>query len=298
MQSRFDRIVVPTDFSDTADTAIRAACEVAAYYKSALDIITVVDTKVYAYAGYPFAPLAAQLTEGAEESLNAMKLPPAAKGLNLNRYILSGVPAREIVEYAARVNAGLIAIGTHGYGPLARFVLGSVADRVLHEAKCAVLVTKAPKAKVKHPKKKAKAFTKILFPTDFSETANLAMARAVGLAEDFNAELFVLHVVDDLQISTHVQKEREVILRDLRDHALEQMKKDLPAELLEHFATIGAVKRGEPGKEITTYAQVHGCDLIVMGSHGRTGVGRVLLGSVTDKVVRTAGCPVLVERAK
>lgn len=296
MQSKFSRIVVPTDFSETAETAIATACEVAAYYKSTVDIVNVVDAMVYAYAGYPFASLSAELTTGAEEALRKLKLPASAKGLTVNRFVLSGTPATEINAHAERHKADLIAIGTRGHGAVARFFLGSVADKVLHSAQCPVLVTKAPKAKAKHVKKKARAFTRILFPTDFSETAGKALQRAIALAEDFDAELFLLHVVDDTLISTHVPKERELILKELRSHALEEMKKGLPAQHLQNFSTTGAVKRGEPGKAIAAYAETHACDLIVMGSHGRTGVKRALLGSVADKVVRLSKCAVFIER--
>lgn len=298
MQSKFNRILVPTDFSETAQTALDTAAGLAAWYKSALDIVSVVDATAYAYAGYPFATLADELNESAETSLSNLKLPKEAKGLKVSRFVLSGTPPAEILAHAKRSSADLIVIGTHGRGAVARLLLGSVADKVLHQAECPVLVTKPSAGKVKHPKKKSRAFTRILFPTDFSETANLALKRAIAITEDFDAELYVLHIVDDSIITTHVQKEREIILKELRNHALEQMKQSLPPELLQNFETTGAVKRGEPGKAIASYAETHGCDLIVMGSHGRTGLIRVLLGSVADKVVRLAKCPVLVERAK
>jgi len=298
MQSKFRKIVVPTDFSDTAETAISAACEVGAWYKSEIDIVNVVDAAVYAYAGYPFATLSNELSTGAQEALRKLKLPAVAKGLKIGRYVLSGTPAAEITGHAERHNADLVVIGTHGYGAVARFFLGSVADKVLHHAPCPVLVTKTSKGKVKHAKKRSKPFSRILFPTDFSETAMQALRRAVALTEDCDAELYVLHVVDDSLISTHVDKERELILKELRTHALEEMKKNLPLDLLENFDTTGAVKRGEPGKVIAAYAETHACDLIVMGSHGRTGVKRALLGSVADKVVRLSKCAVLIERAK
>ncbi|MCC7508869.1 MAG: universal stress protein [Planctomycetes bacterium] len=296
MKSKFERVVIPTDFSDTAQTALNLGAEIAAYYKSAIDLVNAVDATVYAYAGYPFASLSKELLSGAEDALRRAKLPAAASALQVNRYVLSGNPATEVVEHAKRHGADLIVIGTQGHGAIARFFLGSVADRVLHSATCPVIVTKKPKGTVKHPKKKAKPFSRILFPTDFSKTAGKALARAIALTEDMDAELFVLHVVDDSLVTTHVEDERTIILKELRRHALDEMKKQLPAELLQNFETIGAVKRGEPGKQICAFAEANHCDLIVMGSHGRTGVERALMGSVADKVVRRAKCSVLIER--
>lgn len=296
MQSKFNRILVPTDFSDTAQSALDAAAVIGAWYRSAIDIVTVVDATVYAYAGYPFAPLATELSRSAETALSGLKLPAAAKGLNVSRFVLSGTAAHEIVAHAERSGADLVVIGTHGRGTVGRILLGGTADKVLHSAKCPVLVTKPAKGKA--APRKIKGVKRVLFPTDFSDCANQALKRAIAITEDFDAELYILHVVDDSIITTHVQKEREIILKDLRNHALEQMKQGLPAELLQNFETIGAVKRGEPGKAIAAYAETHECDLIVMGSHGRSGLGRMLLGSVTDKVVRLSKCPVMVERSK
>jgi nucleotide-binding universal stress UspA family protein len=295
MQSRFQRVIVPTDFSDTAQSAVNLGAEVAGWYASQLDLVNVVDSTVYAYAGYPFGNLTKELTAGAEQALQRVKLPAAASRATVSRYVLAGSPAREVTDHAKRHGGDLIVIGTHGHGAVARFFLGSVADKVLHEANCPVMVTKLPKGNVKHPRSRSKPFRRILFPTDFSEPATRAMRRAVALTQDFDAELFVLHVVDDSLVTTRVEAERNVILKDLRRHALDEMRGQLPEELMRHFDTIGAVTRGDPGKQVAAYAETHDCDLIVIGSHGRTGLRRVLIGSVADKVVRRAKCNVLVE---
>ncbi|MCA8914590.1 MAG: universal stress protein [Planctomycetes bacterium] len=295
MINKFKRIVVPTDFSDTAETAIKLSAELADYYSANLDVVNVVDATVYAYAGYPFASLSKELMTGAEAALN--KVTVRLKNGKLNRYLLSGAPAREIADHARRHKSELIVIGTHGHGAVARFFLGSIADRVVHEASCDVIVTKQPKGKIKHPKKKSKPFSRILFPTDFSDTSKRALDKAIAFTEDMDGELFVLHTIDDTLISTHVEEERHIILKELRKHALEEMRKQLPAELMNNFETIGAVQRGDPAKKIAAYAETHHCDLIVMGTHGRTGVERALIGSVADKVVRRAKCPVYLVRA-
>ncbi|MCC6572853.1 MAG: universal stress protein [Planctomycetes bacterium] len=296
MINKFKRVVFPTDFSDTAASAMRTACSIAAQYNAELDVVTVVDSTVYAYAGYPFGSLAADLMNSAETQLKDLKLPKEAAKSKVNRFVLSGNAPKEITDHAMRHNADLIVMATHGPGAVARFFLGSVTDKVLHIAPCAVLVLRKPDKKT--PERKTGGFKRILFPTDFSPTANLALKRAIDLTEDFDAELRLLHIVDDSLISTHVPEERDIILKELRTHALEQMKLGLPADLVENFHTVAAVKKGSPAKVITSYAESEGCDLIVMGSHGRTGLNRVLLGSVADRVVRHAHCPVFIERAK
>lgn len=302
MLNKFKRIVFPTDFGETAQSALRVAAAMAAYYRAQLDIVTVVDSTVYAYAGYPFATLAQDLMKSAEEQLEKLTLPEEARGVTVKRFVLSGTAGHEISDHARRHSADLIVMATHGRGTVARFFLGSIADQVLHSAPCSVLVLRKPeesaKEHAKAAKKKGQPVTKILVPTDFSPTSQLAVNRAIALTEDYDAELVILHVVDDDLISTHVQAEREMILKQLQTHALAEMKAMLPKDLVDNFHTIGAVKRGNPAKVIPAFAESHDCDLIVMGSHGRTGLGRVLLGSVADGVVRNAKCPVFIERAK
>jgi len=302
MLNKFKRIVFPTDFGETAQSALRVAAAMAGYYKAQLDVVTVVDSTVYAYAGYPFATLAQDLMKSAEEQLEQLKLPEEAKGVTVKRFVLSGSAGHEITDHARRHSADLIVMATHGRGAVARFFLGSIADKVLHSAPCSVLVLRKPeesaKEHAKAAKKKGQPVTKILVPTDFSPTSQLAVNRAIALTEDYDAELVVLHVIDDDLISTHVQAEREMILKQIQQHALSEMKAMLPKDLVDNFHTIGAVKRGNPAKVIPAFAESHECDLIVMGSHGRTGLGRVLLGSVADGVVRNAKCPVFIERAK
>ncbi|MDC1142884.1 universal stress protein [Planctomycetota bacterium] len=295
MKSRFERIVVPTDFSDTAATAHQLAADIGGFYKSKLDLVNVIDATVYAYAGYPLATLSNDLMTGGEDAINGVSLPDSARDLEISRLVLSGTPDKEIAEHAKRVNADVIIIGTHGHGAIARFFLGSVADKVIHAATCPVIVTKMPRGEIKHPVKKEKPINKVLFPTDFSDTATAALDRAIALTEDFDAELYVLHVVDDSLISTRVDSERKIILKELRNHALAEMKSKLPDHLIENFDTIAAVTKGNPAEEIAAFAESHHIDMVVMGSHGRTGFDRALMGSVASKVVRLTHCPVFLE---
>jgi nucleotide-binding universal stress UspA family protein len=139
---------------------------------------------------------------------------------------------------------------------------------------------------------------RILVPVDFSPTAHLALRYALGLAGTFEATLHVLHVVGDVVTvstapPTYVPELGSVQIELERD-ALRRMN-----ELVAYLGTgdlhvTKAVSAGtNPAAAILTYAKEHGIDLIVMGMHGRGAVVQLLLGSVTEKVVRLAPCPVL-----
>ncbi|HKE86654.1 MAG TPA: universal stress protein [Vicinamibacterales bacterium] len=143
--------------------------------------------------------------------------------------------------------------------------------------------------------------TRILVPTDFSETADAALAYAKTLATKLGASLHLLHVFQDPGAAIpFVPETYAPPPPDLRERALAEAWDQLHDRLDSHehtrFAGTRAVVEGLAALEIVRYADAHAIDLIVMGTHGRRGVAHLLLGSVAEHVVRTAGCPVLTVR--
>ncbi len=138
----------------------------------------------------------------------------------------------------------------------------------------------------------------ILVPTDFSETADLAVRYARALAETFGATIHALHVATDP--ARYLPVEAFATLPELRVQLEEEMQKRLRQVLADADAQKLDVQRalrlGEPFVEIIGYARVNDIDLIVMGTHGRGPIQHLLMGSVAEKVVRNAPCPVLTVR--
>jgi nucleotide-binding universal stress UspA family protein len=138
--------------------------------------------------------------------------------------------------------------------------------------------------------------TRILVPTDFSETSDAALRYARMLAETFGASLHLVHAFEDPYAAGALTPEvYGTIPQELRDSALRlattNLEQRLPATDRSRGTT--AVVMGAPAAAIVKYATENGIDLIVMDTHGRGGVAHLLLGSVAEKVVRTAACPVL-----
>jgi nucleotide-binding universal stress UspA family protein len=135
----------------------------------------------------------------------------------------------------------------------------------------------------------------ILFPTDFSESASAAFPLAAVLARDHAARLVVLHVATPPPFVTPTELERA-----LADH--EGYRRQLEAELHRHpppgppTSITYRLADGDPAAEILRVAREEGADLIVLGTHGRVGLVRFLLGSVAEAVLRRAACPVLTVR--
>lgn len=139
------------------------------------------------------------------------------------------------------------------------------------------------------------ALKRILVPYDFSETSAAAVQYAIGLARNFDARIYFLHVGDRAQnaFETEFPIGLEGAVEDaVRERLLRIMTPQEQAELHPEFA----VRPGAPAAEIVRYAGTQDIDLIVMGTHGRGFVGHVVMGSVAEKVVRTAPCPVMTVR--
>lgn len=138
---------------------------------------------------------------------------------------------------------------------------------------------------------------KILFPTDFSECSKRAQEYACALCERFQAELHVLHVLQDVGLmlpdpaaGLSLPPNYLIEQKQMAEKALESM---LSAEWTKGKNVHRATRMGSPFVEITTYAKEKDVDLIVLGTHGRSAIAHILLGSVAEKVVRKSPCPVL-----
>jgi nucleotide-binding universal stress UspA family protein len=139
------------------------------------------------------------------------------------------------------------------------------------------------------------ALKRILVPYDFSETSAAAVKYGVGLARNFGARLYFLHVGDRAQ--SDVDTEFPIGLAGaVEDAVRERLLRIVSPQEQAEFRPELAVRPGAPAAEIVRYAKTQDIDLIVMGTHGRGFVGHVMMGSVAEKVVRTAPCPVLTVR--
>lgn len=179
----------------------------------------------------------------------------------------------------------MIVIGTHGRTGLGRLLLGSVAEQVLRGASCPVLAVKngplTPKMQT------------ILLPTDLSESSESALGTAFSLARDYHARLIVLRVASYGSAVPYSEFERMLkdsygYRRELEDRLRRCQKPACNAEF--------RVEEGDPADQILRIAQETRCDLIVMGTHSRTGLRRLLMGSVAEKTLRSALCPVLLAK--
>jgi nucleotide-binding universal stress UspA family protein len=205
-----------------------------------------------------------------------------------------GHPDAEIVELAEELGAGLVVVGSRGLGPLKRAVMGSVADSVVRHAPCSVLVVRGDGREDERPLP-----GRILVPVDGSQGAKAAARSAAEIAAATGSELHLHHVVpregllpvpgpEAWEVSEAELRRREGSARSFLKREAKRVGAGVAEEVHVGF--------GEPDREIVELAHELGAGLIAMGSRGLGGIGRALLGSVSDSVVRHAHCPVLVVR--
>jgi nucleotide-binding universal stress UspA family protein len=141
-------------------------------------------------------------------------------------------------------------------------------------------------------------FSRILVPTDFSETADEALRYAAVLASRLGARLSLVHVFNASGPQRRAVAD-DLLMPDLRADILVDIQRRFTERepIVGHVSVTTRVVSGAPEKAIVEYARDNAIDLIVMGTHGRQGVAHLLLGSVAEHVVRTAPCPVLTVRS-
>jgi nucleotide-binding universal stress UspA family protein len=290
----FKRILIATDFSKGSLAALRSGLALAR--KCLAEVIAVHSITPFEIHFDSPQPLAMQESGWEREVEKQFEdFFPQNIYPNSRKEILVGrSAAEEILKTARKKECDLIVIGSHGHGLIARSLLGSVAQSITRNSEIPVLTVRD----VEQSTKKYQSDERVLAPTDFSDTSLKALDLAVRFANFLKADLHLMHVVEWPAVALasammpgypiidvpHAQPEKELI-----DHAMKEFlfKKDLIGN------SKTETRMGDPAHEIGEYAKQESIDYIVMGSHGRKGLERVLLGSVTSSVIARSRTPVL-----
>jgi nucleotide-binding universal stress UspA family protein len=210
--------------------------------------------------------------------------------------IIIGHTADEICRMAEVKHIDLAISATHGRSGLKRIILGSVTERLMRTLPCPLLIVRSPTTDFDFSEDLAFGFQRILVGCDFSPDSNLALQYGFSLAQEFQSELHLIHVIEppiyrDLRKLAKEMEEEDH--QDLENRLKEKLANLVPEEIHNWCTLKTTLLNGHPYKELTKYAELHDLDLIILGVRGRGLVETLCLGSTTDRVARRASCPLL-----
>jgi len=266
---KLEKLLLATDGSQFSEGAIREAINFARKCSSKLYALSVLETNPeYETIGSDvFEKEEAEVTA----HLESVKTRASEEGVDCETIFLHGAePYQRIVDEAAEKKVDMIVIGRRGRKGLMKVLMGEVASKVIGHAPCKVLVV---------PRAAMIEYRNILVATDGSAHGNAAVSEAIAIAKRCGSNLIALSAMRD-------ESEREEA-RNFSSKAIEMARK-------EGVSAEAVTPTGRSFTAIVETAGGRGVDLIVMGTYGKTGVKKLLMGSSTEKVIGMAGCAVLV----
>jgi len=293
-----EKIMVPLDGSEAAEVVMPYTEEIAAQSGANITLVSVSDPTVgdldHLYRSY--------LEHVSERMRRELKDWGAENGADIPIEVLSGEPAAEILRYADEIDASLITMASRGGSGEEAWVLGNIASKVIQASSKPVLLIKTPASSPALQQKKL--FKKILVPLDGSQIGEAAIPHVQTLAGLLLAQVVLLHVIEVTPlvvvpsidfayqpVSPEVQAEKMAAAQQYLDSAERILKEN-------GINTSSAMVSGSPASEIIKYAEKNNVELIAMSTHGRSGIGRWVFGSVTEKVLNAGNAALLTVRAK
>jgi nucleotide-binding universal stress UspA family protein len=297
-------LLCPTDFSDASRHALEQAAALAKWSGARITILHVAAPMSDVLPGLAMPTAHGDLVADSD-ALRRRALEESAAftaaNIAVEVRVSVGRPWREIVEEADRLEADLIVLGTHGASGFQHLLLGSVTEKVLRAAHRPVL-TVPPRVH----STSTLPFKQVLCPVDFSESSTAALQYAFSLAQEGQACITLLHVVEwpwDEPPPPSLQElpPREAfnlseLRRYLETEARGQLASLIPREVAQWCTPRCEVVHGKAYREVLRMAAAQHADLIVIGVRGRNPLDRAVFGTTTNQVVRRATCPVLTIR--
>ena len=284
-------ILCPVDFSEFSVRAYRHALSVAKHYRAKLVALHIVE--LWKYPSLSFVPpgpaydeTCQAFCEKGEQQLRELVRSNTRDAPPPELLVEQGNAADAILSVAARMRADVIVMGTHGRRGYDRMMLGSVAERVMRNAPCPVLVVNKPPdgfSATSNEVGEEHRLHRILFCTDFSENSDRALNYAISATTEYKAELTLLHVLEEKRTNTD-----QAITA-----ATQELERLIPTELRQTLNARSAVRVGKPYKQILEFAKEAQPDIVTMGVRGRGSLDLAVFGSTTYRVIQLGPCPVL-----
>jgi nucleotide-binding universal stress UspA family protein len=288
---KLERILCPLDFSEFSARAFGYAQSLARRYESKLLLQHVLHLAFSAYPSYTNPEVIDNVSRGlsafAGEQLRDFLHKHGREGIEIESFVEEGDITDTILAFAQTRGVDLIVMGTHGRHGLDHILLGSVTEKVLRKAPCPVLAVRKPAHQFVAPADSAEPvlLRKILFGVDFSTYSERALVYALSLAEEYKAELTLLHVMEDFPLHKD--------LTTVTSEVVQQLEGLLPPSTRPGYLLKPRLRVGKPYEEIIRSAREADTDLIILGVRGRNALDLAIFGSTTHRVIQKGPCPVL-----
>lgn len=279
-------ILLPVDERTDAGRIIHHVSEIAHRFDGRVQLLNVADTNRDSVTVVETEVVDALEREG-EAVLEDAGATLDTLGVDYGTDVVQGNPAPTIVEYAETYDYDLVSMPTHGRGGLSRRILGSVTEKVVRLSSVPVLTTRiGGDDELRFP------YERILVPVDGSDAAEDAARHGVELARTLDATVHALSVVDDTSLGPDVrsmvsERDREEAAKSALGRVASVADELGGVEVVEH------VEHGDPSTVIGEAIESNDVHAVVMGTTGKSGVDRILLGSVAAKTIRSAPVPVV-----
>jgi nucleotide-binding universal stress UspA family protein len=282
----YDRILFPTDGSDGASTVFDHVLDLAAEQSATLHILNVADTtqdSVTVVGGEVIDALEEEgqkIVDAAEKRATQQSIPTVTD-------VIQGAVPETITTYAQQSNVDLIVMPSTGRTGLERLFLGSVTERVIRQSRIPVLTVRPDADALQYP------YENVLVPTDGSDCATAALEAGVDIVRSSAESLHILSVIDVTSLGVDVHSDLQIDRLEEQASAIVNEAAEIATEA-EVESVVPATQSGSSvHRVIGSYVADHDIDLVVIGTHGRTGVERYLLGSVSEQTVRNTPVPVM-----
>ncbi|WP_306061855.1 universal stress protein [Natronococcus wangiae] len=280
-----DSVLVPVDGSDPAMEALEHALDIAVDTDASVHALYVADTNQPSLVRISTQIIDALEEEG-EEIIDHVRSRAEDRDVSVTDHVVQGSPRKVILEYADTHDVDLIVMGAHGQHGLGEYFFGSTTEHIVHQSEVPVLTVRAGEdATRSYP------YSNVLVPTDDSAHARAALDLGSAIADRHDATLHLLFVVDEL--SETIDLRSPPLSEDVERNARELLEKTAARTDLEENRVTMAVEAGSVPHEIVSYTESNAVDLVVMGTHGMSGLDQFLLGSFTERVIRMSPVPVL-----
>lgn len=283
----YDDILLPVDDATSATAVLHHAATLANRTGATVRLLNVADT------ARDSVTVAGQDVVDALEREGEQVVDEAAKtletlGVEYATDVVQGSPAETIVDYATRYEYDLVAMATRGRDGLSRYLLGSVTEKVIRLSSVPVLTLDGEAGRLTFP------YERVLVATDGSRQAVNAVDHALALAGTLDATVHALSVVDDTGIGPDV---RAVLTEEVAERTAREAVETVVNAAPTGVDVVTGIEHGQPAERIVEYVDANDLHAVVLGTTGRRGVDRVLLGSVAEQTARASPVPVVTVRS-